>query len=462
MAHDFDLIVIGGGPAGYAAAIRGAQLGKKTLCVEKDKLGGICLNWGCIPTKALLTNAHLVEMINHHGAGFGWSGESKWDFGKMIARSRDVTVKMNKGIEGLFRKYKVAHKAGAAKVVAPNTVEVNGEKRTGTHILLATGTRPRGLPGAEFDGKAIVSYKEAMVLPKQPKSMVIIGAGAIGCEFAYFYNAIGTKVTIVEMMDHILPIEDEEVSKTLESSFTKRGMTVLTKTRTTRVEKTAGGVTVEVEGPRGKQVLEAEVLLVAIGVTGNVEGLWDESKLKIQVDRGHIKADAKKGFVTSVPGIYAIGDVNGPPWLAHVAHHEAIVCVETICGVSRRTVDYDNVPGCTYTDPGVASVGLTERKAKETGRKLRIGRFPFLASGRAVAADEPEGFVKLIFDAEHGELLGAHIIGTQATEMIAELVMARRLEATEEDIVHAMHPHPTYSEAIMEAAGQGLGESVHI
>jgi dihydrolipoyl dehydrogenase len=462
MAHDYDVLVIGGGPAGYAAAIRASQIGKKALCIEKDKLGGICLNWGCIPTKALLTNAHLVEMINHHGEGFGWSGQSKWDFSKMIGRSRDVTVKMNKGIESLFRKYKVVYKPGTAKVVAPNTVEVGGEKITATSILLATGTRPRTLPGAEFDGKTIVSYKEAMVLPKQPKSMIIIGAGAIGCEFAYFYNAIGTKVTLVEMMDHILPIEDEEVSKALESSFTKRKMTVLTKTKTTKVTKSGAGVKVEVEGPAGNQTLEAEILLVAIGVTGNVEGLWDESKLKITVEKGHIKADPQKGYVTSVPGIYAIGDINGPPWLAHVAHHEAVVCVETIAGTSHRTVDYNNVPGCTYTDPGVASVGLTEKQARETGKKIRIGKFPFLASGRAVAADEPEGFVKLIFDAEHGELLGAHIIGTQATEMIAELVMAKKLEATEEDIVHAMHPHPTYSEAIMEAAGQGLGESVHI
>jgi dihydrolipoamide dehydrogenase len=461
MAYDYDILVIGGGPAGYAAAIRAAQLGKKTLCVEKDKLGGICLNWGCIPTKALLTNAHLVEMIDRHGATFGWSGESKWDFGKMISRSRDVTTKMNKGIEGLFRKYKVASKFGVARIVDPHTVKVGEETVTAGSILVATGVRPRSLPGAEFDGKTIISYKEAMSLPKQPKTMIVIGAGAIGCEFTYFYNAIGTKVTLIEMLDHILPIEDEEVSAELEKSLTKRGVAIFTSSKTTKVEKTPTGVKVEVETPKGKQTFEAEVLLVSIGVTGNIENLWDP-KLAIQVEKGHIKADAKKGYVTAVPGIYAIGDVNGPPWLAHVAHHEATCCVERLCGRSERTIDYSNIPGCTYTDPGVASVGLTEKAARAAGHEIRVGRFPFLASGRAQAADEAEGFVKLIFDKKHGELLGAHIIGTAATEMIAELVMAKKLEATEEEIVHAMHPHPTYSEAVMEAAGQALGESVHI
>ena len=461
MAYDYDFLVIGGGPAGYAAAIRAAQLGKKILCVEMDKLGGICLNWGCIPTKALLTNAHLVEMISRHGATFGWSGQSSWDFSKMISRSREVTTKMNKGIEGLFRKYKVASKFGVAKVLDPHTVSVGTEKFTAGSILIATGVRPKSLPGADFDGKTIISYKEAMSLTKQPKSMVIIGAGAIGCEFGYFYNAIGTKVTIVEMMDHILPIEDEEVSAALEQSLTKRGVTLLTKSKTLKVEKTAGGVNVEVETPDGKQALEAEVLLVSIGVTGNIENLW-APKLAIQVEKGHIKADPKNAYVTSVPGIHAIGDVNGPPWLAHVAHHEAVCCVEKLCGHSDRTVDYSNIPGCTYTDPGVASVGLTEKAARAAGHDVRIGKFPFIASGRAQAADESEGFVKLVFDKKHGELLGAHIIGTAATEMIAELVMAKKLEATEEEIIHTMHPHPTYSEAVMEAAGQGMGESVHI
>ncbi len=461
MAYDYDILVIGGGPAGYAGAIRAAQLGKKTLCVERDKLGGICLNWGCIPTKALLTNAHLVEMIQYHGASLGWSGESRWDFNKMIQRSRDVTVKMNKGIEGLFRKYKVQSKFGTAKIVAPNTVQVGSEKVTAESIVIATGVRPRTLPGAEFDGKTIISSKEAMALPAQPKSMLIIGAGAIGCEFGYFYNAIGTKVTLVEMMDVILPVEDEEVSIELAKSLTRRGITILTKSKTGKVEKTPTGVKVEIETPKGKQTVEAEVMLVAVGVTGNIEDLWDP-KVGIETFKGHIKADPKNGYATTAKGIYAVGDVIGPPWLAHVAHHEAICCVERLCKHSDRTVDYTTIPGCTYTDPGVASVGLTEKAAKAAGHDVRIGRFPFMASGRAVAADESEGFVKLIFDKKFGELLGAHILGSQATELIAELVMAKKLEATEDEIVHAMHPHPTYSEAVMEAAGQGLGESVHI
>jgi len=461
MAYDYDIVVIGGGPAGYAGAIRAAQLGKRVLCVERDKLGGVCLNWGCIPTKALLTNAHLVEMINRHGQNFGWSGQSAWDFSKMIGRSRDVTVKMNKGIEGLFRKYKVQSKIGTAKVVAPNTVQVGNEKVTAGSIVIATGVRPKTLPGAEFDGKTIISSKEAMALPTQPKSLIVIGAGAIGCEFSYFYNAIGTKVTLVEMMENILPIEDEEVSKELAKSLTKRGVTIFTKSKTAKVEKTANGVRVEIETPEGKKTVEADVMLVAVGVTGNIEDLWDP-KLGIEVVKGHIKADPNNGYATTAKDVYAVGDIIGPPWLAHVAHHEAICCIERLCGHSDRKVDYTTIPGCTYTDPGVASVGLTEKAARAEGREIRIGRFPFIASGRAQAADEAEGFVKLIFDAKYGELLGAHIIGAQATEMIAELVMAKKLEATEEEIVHAMHPHPTYSEAVMEAAGQGLGESVHI
>jgi dihydrolipoamide dehydrogenase len=461
MAYDYDVIVIGGGPAGYAAAIRAAQLGKRALCVERDKLGGICLNWGCIPTKALLTNAHLVELIKYHGKTFGHSGESTWDFAQMIGRSRSVAGKLNKGIEGLFRKYKVESKLGTAKVIAPNTVQVGDQKFTAESIVIATGVRPRPLPGAEYDGKTIISYKEAMSLPQQPKSMIIIGAGPIGLEFGYFYNAIGTKVTVVELMDRILPSEDEEVSAALDKSLAKRGMEILTKSKTGKVEKTASGVKVEVETPQGKKTLEADVMLVAIGVLGNVEGVFADN-LGVEIVKNHIKADPKNGYQTNVKGIYAVGDVNGPPWLAHVAHHEAICCIERIFKHSDRTVDYSNIPGCTYTDPCVASVGLTEKAAREAGHELRIGRFPFIASGRAVASDETEGFVKLIFDAKYGELLGAHLLGSQATELIAELVMAKKLEATEEEIIHAMHPHPTYSEAVMEAAGQGLGESVHI
>jgi dihydrolipoamide dehydrogenase len=461
MAYDFDIVVIGGGPAGYAGAIRAGQLGKRVLCVERDKLGGICLNWGCIPTKALLTNAHLVELLQNHGKAFGYSGQSSWDFTQMIARSRGVASKLNKGIEGLFRKYKVQSKFGVAKVVAPNTVQVGDEKVTAESIVIATGVRPRPLPGAEFDGKTIISYKEAMSLPKQPKSLLIIGGGPIGLEFGYFYNAIGTKVTVVELLDRILPSEDEEVSKGLAQSLTRRGLTIHTGAKTGKVEKTAGGVKVAVETKEGPQTIEAELLLVSIGVLGNVEGLFAEG-VKVEIEKNHIKVDRKNGYATTVKGIHAAGDVIGPPWLAHVAHHEAICCIERLCGHADRTVDYTNIPGCTYTDPGVASVGLTEKAAREAGHEVRIGKFPFLASGRAIASDETEGFVKLVFDAKYGELLGAHLLGSQATELIAELVMAKKLEATEEEIVHAMHPHPTYSEAVMEAAGQGLGESVHI
>ena len=459
MAYDYDLIVIGGGPAGYAGAIRAGQLGKRVLCVERDKLGGICLNWGCIPTKALLTNAHLVDLIENHGKAFGYSGEPTWDFSQMIARSRGVASRLNKGIEGLFRKYKVDSLFGTAKVTKPNTVQVGDKTVTAESIVVATGVRPRPLPGAEFDGKAIISYKEAMVLPEKPKSMLIIGGGPIGLEFGYFYNAIGTEVIVVELLDRILPGEDEEVSAALEKSLAKRGLTILTQSKIAKVEKSGQGVRATIETPKGPQTTEADVMLVSIGVLGNVEGVFDD-KLGVEIVKNHIKVD--KEFQTNVKGIYAVGDVIGPPWLAHVAHHEAVTCVERICGHADRYIDYTTVPGCTYTDPGVASVGLTEKAAREQGYDVRIGKFPFMASGRAIASDETEGFVKLVFDKKYGELLGAHLIGSQATELIAELVMAKKLEATEEEIVHAMHPHPTYSEAVMEAAGQGLGESVHI
>ncbi len=461
MAYDYDIVLIGGGPAGYAGAIRAAQLKKRVLCVERDKLGGICLNWGCIPTKALLTNAHLAELLKNHGAQFGFGGQASWDFTQMIRRSRSVAAQLNKGIEGLFRKYKVSSKIGTAAVVAPHKINVGGETISAESIVLATGVRPRPLSGADYDGKTIISYKEAMILPSKPQSLLIIGGGPIGLEFGYFYNAIGTKVTVVELLDRILPGEDEEVSEALRKSLTKRGLTILTGSKTTKVEKTGKGIKAEIESPQGKTSVEADLMLVAIGVMGNIEGLVAD-ELKLEVVKNHVKADPKKGYATSVPGIYAVGDVIGPPWLAHVAHHEAISCIERLCGFADWPVDYGTIPGCTYTDPGVASVGLTEKAAREAGYAVRIGKFPFAFSGRALASDETEGFVKLVFDAKYGELLGAHLIGSQATELIAELVMAKKLEATEEEILHAMHPHPTYSEAIMEAAGQGLGQSVHI
>jgi dihydrolipoamide dehydrogenase len=461
MPYDYDIVVIGGGPAGYAGAIRAAQIKKRVLCVERDKLGGICLNWGCIPTKALLSNAHLIELIKNHGKRFGYTGQGTWDFGQIIGRSRTVAGQLSKGIEGLFRKYKVHSKLGVAKVVGPHEVQVGDEKVTAESIVIATGARPRPLPGADFDGKVIISYKEAMSLAKQPTAMLIIGGGPIGLEFGYFYNAIGTRVTVVEMLDRIVPGEDEEVSVALRKSLSEKGLTILTHSKTTKVEKTAKGIKAEIETPSGTTTVEVDAMLVAIGVLGNVEGLFADS-VKVEIVKNHIKVDPNKGYVTSVPSIYAVGDVIGPPWLAHVAHHEAICCIERICGVSDRTVDYSTIPGCTYTEPGVASVGMTEKAAREAGHQVRIGKFPFQFSGRALAAGETDGFVKLVFDAKYGELLGAHLIGSMATEMISELVMAKKLEATEEEILHIMHPHPTFSESIMEAAGQGLGESVHI
>ncbi len=462
MAYDYDIVVIGGGPAGYAAAIRASQLKAKTLCVELDKLGGVCLNWGCIPTKALLTNAHLVELIKNHGAAFGYGGQPTWDFAQMIGRSRSVAGQLNKGIEGLFRKYKVAWKHAQAKVVAPHKVLIgDSETVTAESIIIATGARPRPLPGLPFDGKRVIASKEAMSLPALPQSMLIVGGGPIGLEFAYFYNAIGTKVTVVEMLDRILPGEDEEVSAALAQSLAKRGIVIHTGAKTSQIDSSGKTVKAVIETKAGKTPIEAEIVLVAIGVQGNVEDVA-APELKLAIEKGHIKADPAKGYLTSVPGVYAVGDVIGPPWLAHVAHHEATCCVERLLLKSTRTIDYSNIPGCTYTDPGVASVGMTEKQARESGRQVRVGKFPFMYSGRALASDETEGFVKLVFDAQYGELLGAHLVGSQATELIAELVMAKKLEATEEEIIHAIHPHPTYSESVMEAAGQGLGESVHI
>ena len=373
------------------------QLGKKVLCVEKDKLGGICLNWGCIPTKALLANAHLVELIKNHGNQFGFKGTANWDFGQMIGRSRDVAGKLNKGIEGLFRKYKVQSKFGSAKVVAPHKIQVDGQTITAESIVVATGVRPRPLPGADFDYKTIISSKEAMSLPAQPKSMLIIGAGAIGMEFGYFYNAIGTKVTVVEMMDRILPIEDEEVSKALEQSLAKRGLTILTGSKTGKVEKTAQGVKVEIETPKGKQVLEADVMLVAIGVTGNIEGLFDPS-LKVEIFKNHIKVDPKNGYQTNVPGIYAVGDVIGPPWLAHVAHHEAICCIERICKFADHTVDYSIIPGCDQGAIWESPASDRPRSAAQRGG-IRASASANSRSWPAVGPwhpDESEGFVKLI------------------------------------------------------------------
>lgn len=462
----YDLIVIGGGPAGYAAAIRAGQLKKRVLCVEKENLGGTCLNWGCIPTKALLDNTNLYRKLKHDSASFGMSFENlKIDFTQVVKRSRDIAAKLSKGIAHLLNKYQVKHEAGVATIPAKNKVSIKKAdgstiEATAANILVCTGARAKSLPGIDFDGKLIISSREAMVLTEIPKKMIILGAGAIGCEFADVYSALGAEITIVEFLDHLLPNEDEDCSILLERVYKKHGINILTKHKAEKVEKTANGVKVTITTSDGKdpKVLEADKLLMAVGVTGNVEGLFGKD-VPVTIDRGHIKAT---NYKTSVEGIWAAGDVIGPPWLAHVAHHEAVIAVETIFGMKPHGINYAQIPGCTYTHPQVASIGLTEKKAREAGKQIKIGKFPFSASGRAMASGNTDGFVKLIFDAKYGELLGAHLIGEHVTEMLAELGLAQKLEATEETILELMHPHPTLSEAIMEAAGAADGKAIHI
>jgi dihydrolipoamide dehydrogenase len=461
--RQFDIAIIGGGPGGYVAAIRAAQLGFKTAVIERDKLGGICLNWGCIPTKALLKNAEIYHQFKR-AEEWGISYKDlKFDFSKIVKRSRDVALKNSKGVEYLFKKNKVEHISGFGKILGKGKVEVSKDSKpvetiSAKHIIVATGARPRTLPNVQIDGKQVISYMEAMVLPEIPKSMVIIGAGAIGVEFGYFYNAFGTRVTIVEMMSNILPIEDREVSKLLESSFRKSGIETFTEAKVDNV-KTSKEVVVSVTTKDGKKDLKADVALMAIGVQGNVETMGLES-LGVRVEKGWIQVDDYSR--TNVEGIYAIGDVAGPPWLAHVASREGIVCVEAIAGKNPQPINYDNVPGCTYCQPQVASLGLTEEKAKESGYEIKVGRFPFSANGKARAIGETAGLVKLIFDAKYGELLGAHILGSEATEMIAELGVGKTLETMANGIYGTIHAHPTLSEAIMEAAEDAYGHAIHI
>ena len=460
----YDLVVIGGGPGGYTAAIRAAQLGMKTAIIERDRLGGVCLNWGCIPSKALLKNAELIHAFKKAGE-WGISYENlRFDFPKIIARSRGVADRISKGVEFLMKKNRIDHLAGFATLTGKGAIELRTEgaaprRLTARHIILATGARARTIPGVAIDRKRIITSTEAMTLPSQPASMIIIGAGAIGMEFAYFYNAIGTKVTVVEMLPSVLPVEDRELTKLLESSFRKQGVEILTGTRVESLAATGSGVKVAVTAPDGKKDLTGDVALMAIGVQGNVENIGLEAA-GVAVQKNHITVD--KDYRTSVQGIYAIGDVIGPPWLAHVASAEGIHCVEAIAGMKPAPLDYSTIPGCTYCQPQIASVGLTEEKAKEQGIEVKIGRFPFRPLGKAMAIGETEGLVKLIFDAKYGELLGAHIMGSEATEMIAELVMARRLEATGKEIFRTVHAHPTLSEAVMEAAAVAYGEAINI
>ncbi|MFA9478737.1 dihydrolipoyl dehydrogenase [Phycisphaerales bacterium AB-hyl4] len=474
--QSFDLVVIGGGPGGYVAAIRAAQLGMKTACVERDKLGGVCLNWGCIPTKALLAGAEFYHHLKHEADAWGIEADNvRHNWEKVIGRSRNVAGQMNKGIHFLFKKHKITHFEGHAHIPKQGVIEVFGPEDTSRkgkaketlkakHILIATGAGPRPLPGADFDGETVISSKEAMALKKQPEKLLIIGAGAIGMEFAYFYNAFGTEVTVVEMVDRLLPIEDEEVSKAIARAFKKQGIKSYTGHKTEKIERTDKGIKAHISpiDDKGKAkpfTLEADKVIVAIGVKGKYDGLFDD-KLGIEIFKDHIKVD-KKTYKTSVDGIYAIGDVIGPPWLAHVASEEAIVCVEKIAGHDADDIDYSSIPGCTYCNPQVASLGLTEQACKEQKLDYNVGKFPFTASGKAQALGNAEGFVKLITDKKHGEILGVHMIGENVTELIAELGLAKKLEATADEVIATIHAHPTLSEAVHEAALGTDGRMIH-
>ena len=464
MEQRYDLAVIGSGPGGYVAAIRAAQLKLKTVLIEQDKLGGICLNWGCIPTKALLKSAETYSLLRHADE-FGIQAEKiSFDFSKIIQRSRKVADLNSKGVEFLMKKNKIDVVYGRARILNGPTIEISpkdGKKSSLSckNIIIATGGRPRTIPGIEFDGQNVIDYRRAMSLDKQPKSMVIIGAGAIGIEFAYFYNELGTQVTILEMLDSILPVEDKEITAILAKSFKKNNIDIHTSAKVEKLKNAKEGVEVTFSQEGKQEIVKAELALLAIGIQGNVENLGLEEQ-GIKIDRGFIKVN--QWYETTVPGIYAIGDIIGPPLLAHVASHEGIICVEKIAGMPTQPLNYNNVPGCTYCQPQIASIGLTEDKARAGGHELNIGRFPYSASGKARAIGEREGLVKLIFDKKYGELLGAHIIGADATELIAELGLAKSLESTSIELNKTMHAHPTLAEMIMEAAGAAAGEAIHI
>lgn len=461
---NYDVIVLGSGPGGYVTAIRASQLGLKTAVIERESLGGVCLNWGCIPTKALLKSANVFEYLSH-ASDYGISvKDASPDFGGMIKRSRDTADGMSKGVQFLMKKNKIDVINGTGKLMPGKKVAVTDSdgkvsEYSAKHIIIATGARSRELPALKQDGEKIIGYREAMTLKSQPKKMVVVGSGAIGVEFAYFYNTIGTEVTIVEYMPHIVPVEDEEVSKQLERSFKKQGMNILTKAEVTAVDTSGKGCKVTVKTAKGEEVIECDVVLSAVGIAANIENIGLED-VGIITDGGKIKVD--EYYKTNIPGYYAIGDCVPGPALAHVASAEGITCVEKIAGHHPEPIDYKNIPGCTYCSPEVASAGYTEKAAKEAGYELKIGKFPFSASGKAKAGGNSEGFVKLIFDAKYGELLGAHMIGAGVTEMIAEIVSIRKLETTGHEIIKTVHPHPTMSEAIMEAAAAAYDEVIHL
>ena len=460
---NYDIIVIGSGPGGYVTAIRAAQLGFKTAVIEKENLGGICLNWGCIPTKALLKSAQVFKYINH-AEDFGLNKvEASFDFPNVVQRSRGVAEKMSKGVEFLMKKNKIDVIFGTAKVKPGKKVAVEKDgavtEYAAEHIVLATGARSRELPNLPQDGKKVIGYRQALTLPKQPKSMIVVGSGAIGVEFAYFYATLGTEVTVVEFMPNIVPVEDEDVSKHLEKSFKKAKIKVMTNASVESVDTSGEGVKAQVKTEKGVVELQADILLSAVGITANIENIGLE-EVGIKTEKGRVVVD--EWYRTSVPGYYAIGDILPTQALAHVASAEGITCVEKIKGLDVERIDYGNIPGCTYCTPEIASVGLTEKQAKEKGYEIKVGKFPFSASGKATANGDTDGFVKVIFDAKYGEWLGCHMIGTGVTEMIAEAVAARKLETTGHEILKTIHPHPTLSEAVMEAVAAAYGEVIHI
>jgi dihydrolipoamide dehydrogenase len=464
MSAQYDLIVIGSGPGGYVAAIRASQLGMKVGVVEVAELGGICLNWGCIPTKALLKSAQVFEYIEH-AKDYGIDvKDATANFDAMIKRSRDVAAGMSKGVQFLFKKNKIDIIEGFGKLLKGKKVEVTNSKKEKTtyeakHIILATGGRARELPTLKIDDKKIIGYRKAMVLEKKPTSMVVVGSGAIGVEFAYFYSSIGTKVTIVEFLPRIVPNEDEEISKQLERNYKKAGINIMTNSSVESVDTSGNGCKVKVKTATGTETLECDIVLSAVGYSPNLENIGLE-EVGVKVDKNRVMVD--EFYRTNVEGVYAIGDIVSGPALAHVASAEGIICVEKITGHHPEPLNYNNIPGCTYCQPEIASVGYTEKQAKDAGYEIKVGKFPFTASGKAKAAGASDGFVKVIFDAKYGEWLGAHMIGSNVTEMIAEVVVARKLETTGHEIIKSVHPHPTMSEAIMEAAAAAYNEVIHL
>jgi len=460
----YDIIIIGSGPGGYVTGIRASQLGFKVAIVEKENLGGICLNWGCIPTKALLKSAQVYEYLKHVDSYGLKAAEIDKDFSAIIKRSRDVADGMSNGVKFLMKKNKIDILEGFGKIKAGKKVEVTNDKKevseySADHVIIATGARSRELPFLPIDGKKVIGYREAMNLPTQPKSMIIVGSGAIGVEFGYFYNSIGTKVTIVEFLPNVVPLEDEEVSKQFERSLKKSKIKVMTNSSVTKVDISGTGVKATISTKKGEQILEADIVLSAVGIKSNIENIGLED-VGIVTDKDKILVN--DFYQTNLPGYYAIGDIVPGPALAHVASAEGITCVEKIAGLNPEPIDYGNIPGCTYASPEIASVGLTEAQAKEKGYELKIGKFPFSASGKAAAAGTKEGFVKVIFDAKYGEWLGCHMIGAGVTDMIAEAVLGRKLETTGHEVLKAIHPHPTMSEAVMEATAAAYDEVIHL